>query len=555
MSRQHHNDMATHRLCESQQYRPRSRARFAILLVLLLGGSASWLTSTLTSTASAAERRQMQLTIRQATALALQNNLDIQIAGLTPRIREAQITEQKGIFDVELKGGFTATDRQLLDTSASFRTADDVVTVDGNAFVGAEDAELQDLSIGVQQLTPYGGTYEVTVSELREDTNRRLTPNFTTGDQAEFYTTQLRLGFTQPVLKNFGADVTRNQIHIAQNNLTISSAEFRQQVIDSTSQVQQTYWELVFRRQDLQVRRQQLDLAEQLLARVRRQVEVGTLAPIEVLQAETEIARIHEQIIIAANAVHDAEDRLKRTMHLSLVGEFADVEIMPTDSPAYAPPQINQAAEIAAALAQRPDLQQAKLTLDNQNITLVFNENQVLPTLDLAASLRFNGIRDTLGGSIEEFETKRREWEIGLVFSYPLGNRRAKSRVRQSRLAVRQQLLQIKELEENAMEEVRRAVRGVLASAELVQASRAAGRLAQKQLDAEEKKLKVGLATVFTVLQFQEDLAVERSNEIRSLTQFLQARTNLEAVKSTLLQVNDIVLETNGPQLRETPSK
>ncbi len=512
----------------------------------------------LASATSAAERRQMQLTIRQATALALQNNLDIQIAGLTPRIREAQVTEEKGIFDVELKGAFTTTDRQLLEDSPAFAAADDRVsiendtaTVDDDLFAGAEDASLQELSFGVQQLTPYGGTYEIEVSGLREDTNRRLIPNLADpSQQIELYTTELRLGFTQPILKDFGADVTRNRIHIAQNNLTNSSEGFRQQVIDSTSQVQQTYWELLFRRQDLQVRRQQLDLAQQLLARVRRQVEVGTLAPIEVLQAETEIARINEQIIIAANAVRDAEDRLKRTMHLSLVGEFADVEILPTDPPIYDPPLIDQAAEIADALAQRPDLKQAKLDLDNQNISLVFNQNQLLPTLDVAASLRFNGISDSLGSSFGEFDTKRREWEIGLVFSYPLGNRLAKSRVRQSRLAIRQQLLQIKELEENAMEEVRRAVRSVLASSELVQASRAASRLAQKQLDAEEKKLKVGLATVFTVLEFQEDLAVERSNEIRSLTQFLQARVNLEAVKSTLLQINDIVIESNGPQLR-----
>jgi outer membrane protein TolC len=283
---------------------------------------------------------------------------------------------------------------------------------------------------------------------------------------------------------------------------------------------------------------------------VRRQVEVGTLAPIEVLQAETEIARIHEQIIIAINAVRNAEDRLKRAMHLSLVGEFADVELLPTDPPTYSTPVLDQAAEIAEALTQRPDLKQAKLDLDNQNITLVFNQNQLLPTLDIAASLRFNGISDNLGHALEEFETDRREWEVGLVFSYPLANRRAKSRVRQSRLAIRQQLLQIQELEESVMEDVRRAVRGVLASAELVQATRAASRLAQKQLEAEEKKLRVGLATVFTVLQFQEDLAVERSNEIRSLTQFLQAQVNLEAAKSTLLQANDIVIESNGPQLR-----
>ncbi len=544
MSRQHQNDMETDRHCDAKRYRPRSRARLAVLLVLLLGGGA------LASVATAAERRQLQLTLRQATALALQNNLDIQIAGLTPRIREAQITEQLGIFDPELRGEVTLTDRQLLEDSPSFRTADDLVIVDGEAFAGGEDATLTDLSVGVEQLTPYGGTYEVEVSGLREDTNRRLTPNFATGDRVDVYTTELRLGFTQPILKDFGSDVTRNRIHIAQNNLTNSTEGFRQQVIDSTSQVQETYWELVFRRQDLQVRNQQLELAEQLLARVRRQVEVGTLAPIEVLQAETEIARINEQIIIAANAVRDAEDRLKRTMHLSLVGEFADVEILPTDPPIYSPQVIDRAAEIAEALAERPDLKQAKLDLDNQNISLVFNENQALPTLDIAASLRFNGISDSFGNALGEFDTKRREWQIGLVFSYPLGNREAKGRVRQSRLAIRQQLLQIKELEENAMEEVRRAVRNVRASSELVQASRAASRLAQKQLEAEEKKLKVGLATVFTVLEFQEELAVERSNEIRSLTQFLQARINLEAAKSTLLQVNDIVIESNGPQLR-----
>ncbi len=534
MSREHQNDM------EAESYRPPNAVRPAVLLILLLGACL------VAAVASAAERRQLQLTLRQATALALQNNLDIQIAGLTPRIREAQVTEEKAIFDAELRGEVTVSEIQLLDDSNAVGLADDIVRVDGANFAGREDTDQVDVSLGIQQLTPLGGTYEVEVSALRDDTNRRIIPNFADGRKVDVYTTELRLAVTQPILKDFGADVTRNQIHIAQNNLTISNEDFRQQVIDSTSQVQQTYWDLVFRRQDLQVRLQQEDLAEQLLKRVRRQVEVGTLAPIEVLQAETEIARIQEQIIIAANAVRDAEDRLKRAMHLSLVGEFADVEILPTNPPIYSAPLIDQSAEIAAALAQRPDLIQAKLDLENRNIELVFNQNQVLPTLDIAASLRFNGISDSVGNSIDELDTSRREFEVGLVFSYPLANRRAKSRVRQSRMAIRQQLLRIKELEEMIMEEVRRAVRGVLASSQLVQASKAASRLAQKQLEAEEKKLKVGLATVFTVLQFQEDLAVERSNEIRSLTAYLQALINLDAVKSSLLQANSIVIESNS---------
>jgi len=150
------------------------------------------------SAASAAERRQMQLSLRQATALALQNNLNIQIAGLTPRIREAQVTEQKGIFDVELRGRLNATDRQLLDEAATLRTADDAVIEDGVPLAGAEDTELQELSLGIQQLTPFGGTYEVEVLGTREETNRRLVPNFDTGNQVEFLTPKSGSALTSP---------------------------------------------------------------------------------------------------------------------------------------------------------------------------------------------------------------------------------------------------------------------------------------------------------------------------------------------------------------------
>ena len=120
MIKQYPNDVETENHGHCKRYRSRLRAWFAVLLVLLLGGS----TCFMVSAASAAERRQMQLSLRQATALALQNNLNIQIAGLTPRIREAQVTEQKGIFDVELRGRLNTTDRQLLDEAATLRTAE-----------------------------------------------------------------------------------------------------------------------------------------------------------------------------------------------------------------------------------------------------------------------------------------------------------------------------------------------------------------------------------------------------------------------------------------------
>jgi outer membrane protein len=297
------------------------------------------------------------------------------------------------------------------------------------------------------------------------------------------------------------------------------------------------------------VRQQQLDLTQRLLEQVRRQVEVGTLAPIEVVQTEADIARVKEQIIVAENARHDTEDRLKRLMQFSLIGTFADVELQPTDTPTYTPPVLNQEAEVVQALANRHDLVQAKLALENQHIRLVFNQNQTLPTLDLEGTLRFNGFDDNFTGGFEQLGLGRRNWEVGLVFRHPLANRTAKSRVEQSRLAIRQQVLRIQDLEERIMEDVRGAVRGVLASAQLVQASRAARRLAEKQLEAEEKKLRVGLSTVFFVLQFQQDLGDERSNEIRALTQYLKSLIRLEEAKDTLLQSYNIMVSPQGPRL------
>jgi outer membrane protein len=354
------------------------------------------------------------------------------------------------------------------------------------------------------------------------------------------------------LLRNFGSQVTRTQILIAQNNLTISQEEFRRQVIIITSRVQQAYWDLVFRRQDLEVQKQQLVLAQQLLDQIRKQVAVGTLAPLDVLQAETNIARTEERILVVENAVRTAEDRLKRVMNVSLTGERADVVLVPADPPTYTDPTLDQDEQIRQALEQRADLMQAKLTLENQQIGLVFDKNQTLPTLDLEASFRINGIDTRFGGSFAEVEpTNRYNWGVGLTFRYPLQNRQAKSRVQQSQLAIRQQIVRIKDLEENVIADVRNSFRDVLTNAQRVQSSRISSRLAQKQLEAEEKKLQVGLATVFTTLQFQDVLAQQRSNEINAITEYLKALVRLEESKNTLLQSYNIVLQCDSPRLQQ----
>src|SRR6266446_7059766 len=507
-----------------------------------------------------AQRREMPLTLREATAFALQGNLEIQIAGLNPPIRDAQITEREGIFDLNTRATLRATDTRRLDTTTTF------LNRVNDQLVGQDDSQEQRLTLGVAHLTPYGGTYDVELAETHLETSRRTTGSerkaarenralafpYPFRPRNEYYTGEATLRATQPLLKNFGSEVTKTQILIAQNNLTISKEDFRRQVITITSRVQQAYWDLVFRRQDLEVQKQQLVLAQKLLDQIRKQVAVGTLAPLDVLQAETTIARTQESIILAENALLAAEDRLKRVMYFSLIGELADVAITPVDTPTYTDPKLDQEEEIRQALAQRPDLIQAKLALENQHITLVFDQNQALPTLDLEATLRINGVDPHFGGSFDQIDPSRSYgWNVGLTFRYPLQNRQAKGRVQQSQLAIRQQMLRIKDLEESIMAEVRNSFRDVLTNSQRVQATRISGRLATKQLEAEEKKLQVGLATVFTTLQFQDVLSVERSNGINALTEYLKAAIRLEESKSTLLQSYNIILETTGPRLQQ----
>jgi outer membrane protein len=551
--------MGTH--CKTASRTPSGRSASWPLILILL--SIACIGNAISPMTAQAQHREMLLSLREATAFALQENLDIQIAGLVPRIREARITEKKGIFDVNAQAALTASNSQLLTDSLSFRDlrvgirpegADPAAQVAGTA--AQEDEQIQEFSLGVSQLTPYGGTYGVELSERHQDSNRRVLGNFDAPSSFEIpkfdsYTTDLELKFSQPLLKNFGSTVTRNQILIAQNDLSISQQDFRQRIIEVAANVQQIYWDLIFRRETLKVRQQQLELNQKLLGQIRKQVAVGTLAPIEVLQAETDIARTKERIIVAENAVQDAEDRLKRVMNFSLTSELADVGLFPTDTPVYTAQTINQTEQNRQALQFRPDLIQAKTSLESQNIELVFNKNQLLPTLNLQASFTANGIDQGFGSSIGEMDlTDRYRWEVGLVFNYPLSNRQARGRLQQSQLAVRQQMLRIKNLEENIIAEVRAAARDVSTNSQRVQATRAASRLAQKQLEAEEKKLQVGLATVFTVLSFQEDLAVERSNEINALTEYMRALVRLEAAKGTLLDTYNIVIQSNGPRLQ-----
>jgi outer membrane protein TolC len=282
------------------------------------------------------------------------------------------------------------------------------------------------------------------------------------------------------------------------------------------------------------------------------------MAPLEILQAQSEVASREEAVITARKLIQDNEDNLKNILNISFDSPEGRKEIQPSDSPKFiveAPVPLKKSTLIA--LKMRPDYLAKKKELDNKNIQVKFNENQLYPTLDLIASFGLNGISGdaqpigippttnpfggNLGRSIERtFSGDFPAFEGGLLFKYPLGNRDAKSRLAVSKLETAQLLMDIKDLEKTIVVEVREAARQINTDKKRVQAARIASRLAKEKLIAEEKKFEVGLSTSFEVLQFQTDLAEEQSKELKSVIDFNKSKIKLRKVLATTLEEYNI---------------
>jgi outer membrane protein len=501
--------------------------------------SALWATESATPLSS--EGNLNFLTLREAVEQTLKNNVSIAVEEFNTKIREQDIIDRKSEFDpsvaIELSTG-----EQKRQAAGAFSSPDESRNRD----------YAWDLSLKQKVIT--GGDYEINFNNARDKTNSRfagLNPQ---------YSSELILSANQPLLKNFGIDNNKRNIYIANNDVDISDFEFESKVIDTVTEMENVYWELVFSIEDLNVKKKSLKRAQDLEKRVRAQVEVGTVAPLEILQAQSEVASREELLLQAEDLIQDNEDNLKNILNINFDSPEGLKKVVPADKPQFKPEEESNLSEsINKALQNRPDYLSRKTALANENILVKYNENQVYPSLDLFGSLGLNGISgdavpittgtvtgtSRFGGGYDEalnntISRDYYQWEFGLRLSYPLGNRSAKSRLTASRLKVAQTLLDIKDLEKNIVVEVREAVRQIKTESKRVQASRIARKLAEEKLNAEEKKLEVGLSTSFEVLEFQEDLVEEQSNEIRALIDFNKSKTRLRQVLATTLDSHNI---------------
>lgn len=495
-------------------------------------------------------RKQMHLlSLREAVNLALENNLDIAVASVNPKIQGQAVVEAEAYFDPV----FTASGQRLknIDPSAVHRR-----DPDGNIIPGFQINEVKradwTVDARITQNLISGGQVFVEYSFDRQDSKgTALGPYIFSRPMNPSWEGYLKLQIQQPLLKGFGIDVARRNIRVARNNRKISHYQFMNQLMDSMLEIQRAYWTLVLRIEELKIARQSLQRAEILRRNNEVRVRAGAMAPIELKVAEAEVATQQEGVIIAENNVRIAERELKRLMNVERLSVMTDTALVPTEYPKYDFKPIDEAYCIETALQKRPDFAQLKTDLENRKIDIKYTRNGLYPQVDFIGSIKFNGLGPSLHYDNDMiFDGGFYDAVLGLQVTVPLGgNRAAKARYAAAQLTAARLLRELKRLELQIITDVRNTVSAVETNAKRVDTTRVARELRQERLDAAEKQLEVGRITSFEVVTAQEDLARAQGAEILAIIDYTVSLAVLSRQMATILDEMGVIVE-DSPILR-----
>lgn len=478
---------------------------------------------------------QVQVSADEAVRLALENNLGIQAARLSPQAQALALAQTRANYAPTL---FSNTRKNSSSNPPSnFLSGSNFVTNGGfrsNAGIA-------------QQLKWGGGSYQVsldggrnTTSDPTDPFNPRLSSN-------------MNVNYTQPLLRNFTIDPTRQQIALAQKQSEIVDVQLQQQITQTSRNVRNAYYDLVGAIGQLEVARASLQLAQQQLKDNQTKVEVGTMAPIDIIEAQAEVSQREEAVIVNEAQIKTLEDSLRTLVMNPLQPDFWTARLVPTEQPQLAARAMDVDAAIRNALANRTDLLQARKQLDQTDITIKFARNQRLPGVNAVVNYGLQGVggtrtiyddasgfpvasgtaarsfgdalRDVLGN---DFKT----WSLELQVSYPIGQSAADAGLAQSRVQRQQDVAMLQQLETQVVASVRDAARQVDTSLKRVEATKRAREFAERRYEAEQKRMTVGLSTTFQLFQAQRDLSNQKQAELNAIIAYNRALVNFEAVQT-----------------------
>lgn len=482
--------------------------------------------------------RALRLSLSDAITTAARQNLGVDIQRYDYRETGYTARGTYGIFD------------PLAFADAAVQSEKNPVT----SSILSTQTDSRSADFGLTQNIPTGGSYTVGFNNSRSDSSNQ----FTTINPA--YHSDVAFQFRQPLLRNFGVDITRRGINIARNNLGISREAFRDVLSRATLGVEQAYYDLIFARRNLAVKYQSRSLATEQQRITQIRIDVGASAPLDILQPRVAIATREEEVIAAEASVRNAEDRLRQLLNLP-PSEW-DRPIVPTDDVTFERVSLDPEASVAKAFVQRPEIQEARLGTDIRRIQYRYARNQVLPQLDFRANYGIAGlggneiIRDPETGvqigtrkggyndalsAITGFDFP--SWTVGVNFGVPIRNITARSEEKRTELEVQRSQSLEEQTKQNIAVDVRQAIRDIDTAARQIEATRAAREAAEQNVEAERKRFQNGMTTNFNVLTIQQELSDARSREIAALVAYNQALANYHHAIGDLLDVNNISLD------------
>ncbi len=480
--------------------------------------------------------KTMALSLQDCIQQALEHNLDLQVERYNPQIATLGLQGAYGDYNPNFSlsgehgyslsgGGVNQTGLQLPGSS-----------IDSDSF-----------STGLSGLTPWGMTYGLqgSIAEYyggRSTTisNRLVTfPNDDTRGSAS-------LTLTQPLLKNFLIDATRLNIQVRKLTLKQSELKLRSAIMDVATKVEVAYYNLMAALEGVKVREKAVELAAQSVRENKKRVEVGTMAPLDEKQAESQEAGSRADLLQSQRVLAAAENALKQLI-TERFSEIQPVELVPSDKFTAPAQAFDVQLSWNRGLSQRPDLLQAKLEVERAGVEIKYYRNQMFPELDLVGTYGHG----TGGDSINEFyqgfselgRGNQPNYAYGAQLRFPLGNTGARSKYRSSKIAKEQLVLNVKKLEQDIMVSIDDAIKLAKSSFQRMQATREARDYAQAALEAEQKKLENGKSTNFEVLRLQRDLTSASSDMISAHIEYKRNLAQLSFFEASTLERLGIDLE------------
>lgn len=491
---------------------------------------------------------QLPLSVGDVIQLMLQNNLDIGVNRMTPFSSEYLIETMYRPFEPTLRLQATVN-RNTSPSTTVLSGADNPSTLGGSYLVGFSQALATGTNVGVD-LTINRNSSNSSFSTLNPSWNGSV-----------------RYSFNQHLLRDYGRRINTRQIRVAQNNRKISETQFERQLIDLISQAQRTYWDLVFTAEDIKVKQRSMDLAQKTFSDNQIQVQIGTLAPIDVVQAESEVANRRLQLVTSTYTEAQTQDQVKKFITAQGDPGLVLAKLAPTQGVRKPDPSDVLSVEeaIKVALENRPEMRQLQLDSENKDIDLEYSKNQLLPTVDFIASYTQTGVAgkkavtsgffntnaqvnpDLVGGLGTAFERlfgyNYTGYSVGISVQIPLRNRAAQGdnaraaiekRTAESRIIAQAQQIAL---------EVRNAITQIEMQKARIEAAQKARELAERRLEAEQKKFDLGASTIRFVLEEQRNVAQTQTDELQSLVNYTKSLVDLDRAMGMTLKKNNIEIE------------